>query len=298
MTDQVQEQGVPASTPGLTPEEQASVEKGKQGLSPIENPLAKPEAAPQRPEGVPEKFWNAEKGEVNTEALLKSYSELERTRTQPQTPETPAAPEGEPAGVVNDAGKITKPEAPAASPLTDIITAAQSEYASNREVSEDTVNKLAEAGIPKEIFDLYLKGVQAQEAATTAAVYAVVGGEDQYKAMAGWAAEKLSDAELEAFNAALDNEALRENAVRGLYARYAESKPNEGQLLAPNGDLSAPSGDVYQSRDQLIADQKTDLYNTSEAERKRVMDKLSRSQRAGFKLTARPLFERQVFSSN
>src|ERR1700720_209995 len=49
---------------------------------------------PARPEHVPEKFWNADKGEVNVDALLKSYGELEKTR-QPPTTETkpdPSAP--------------------------------------------------------------------------------------------------------------------------------------------------------------------------------------------------------------
>lgn len=39
--------------------------------------LAAP-AAPARPDEVPEKFWDAESGTVRTEALLKSYTELER----------------------------------------------------------------------------------------------------------------------------------------------------------------------------------------------------------------------------
>jgi hypothetical protein len=33
---------------------------------------------PPRPAGVPEKFWNSESGAMRTEALLKSYLELER----------------------------------------------------------------------------------------------------------------------------------------------------------------------------------------------------------------------------
>ena len=36
------------------------------------------EAKPSRPAGVPEKFWDAESGAMRTEALLKSYLELER----------------------------------------------------------------------------------------------------------------------------------------------------------------------------------------------------------------------------
>ena len=39
---------------------------------------AEPQAAAERPAHIPEKFWDAESGAVRTEALLRSYVELER----------------------------------------------------------------------------------------------------------------------------------------------------------------------------------------------------------------------------
>ena len=41
-------------------------------------PEPQPSAAPQRPDDVPEKFWDAAAGSQRTDALLKSYRELER----------------------------------------------------------------------------------------------------------------------------------------------------------------------------------------------------------------------------
>ena len=38
--------------------------------------------APARPDGIPEKFWDAEAGTLRTDALLKSYLELERRLSQ------------------------------------------------------------------------------------------------------------------------------------------------------------------------------------------------------------------------
>jgi hypothetical protein len=35
-------------------------------------------AKPERPEDVPEKFWDAEQGALRVDALLKSYRELEK----------------------------------------------------------------------------------------------------------------------------------------------------------------------------------------------------------------------------
>jgi hypothetical protein len=302
MDPTAQQQGAPEGAPALTPEELAAVEKGRQGFSEPTNVLTPPPSGPQRPDNVPEKFWDAEKGTVNTEALLKSYAELERTRSQAPA-QTPEAPEGEPkadAAPVGEDGKITKaqePAAPEGSPLTDAIAAAQREYAEGKQVSDETVASLEKLGIPREVFALYLKGVEAQEQATVTAVHTIVGGKDAYEEMARWAAKALTDAELDAFNTALDNEALRENAVRGLYARFTEARPNEGNMIAPTGNSSAASGDVYTSRDQLIADQKDTRYQSDASFRQQVQDKLLRSQAAGFQLVQRPMFERQILRS-
>lgn len=54
--------------------------------------LLEPPAAPSRPEGVPEKFWDAESGTLRAEALLKSYCELERRLSQRLSPPGAEAP--------------------------------------------------------------------------------------------------------------------------------------------------------------------------------------------------------------
>lgn len=56
------------------------------------------DAAPQkggRPEDVPEKFWDAEAGQIRVEALVKSYRELERRLSQRIAPPGEDAPEEE-----------------------------------------------------------------------------------------------------------------------------------------------------------------------------------------------------------
>jgi len=54
----------------------------QEGQHPMTEDSAAAEAAtdgvPERPADVPEKFWDAATGTVRTEALLKSYAELER----------------------------------------------------------------------------------------------------------------------------------------------------------------------------------------------------------------------------
>ncbi|WPB84571.1 capsid assembly protein [Sediminicoccus rosea] len=56
---------------------------------------AAPPASSSRPAEVPEKFWDAERGELRVEALLKSYRELERRLSQRAAPPAPEADEEE-----------------------------------------------------------------------------------------------------------------------------------------------------------------------------------------------------------
>ena len=48
-----------------------------------------------RPDEVPEKFWDAERGAIRVEALLKSYRELERKLSARFAPPGADAPEEE-----------------------------------------------------------------------------------------------------------------------------------------------------------------------------------------------------------
>lgn len=51
-----------------------------------ETPASAPAGARSRPAEIPEKFWDAERGELRVDALLKSYRELERRLSQRMTP--------------------------------------------------------------------------------------------------------------------------------------------------------------------------------------------------------------------
>ncbi len=57
-----------------------------------ESLLTNVDAVPSRPADVPEKFWDAGAGTLRTEALLKSYGELERRLAQKMAPPPADAP--------------------------------------------------------------------------------------------------------------------------------------------------------------------------------------------------------------
>lgn len=287
-------EGAPEGTPevsatgqNLRPEEQAALQKAREGLTPT-NPHEKPDGRPQRPEGVPEKFWDAEKGEVRVDALTSSYAELEAKLSAgaPKEGEGEGTEEGDDAEVKG--GKITKKaeEAPAEGEgdetpeLTGIIGTAAEEFAADGAFGEETAEKLAKAGIPPEVQNIYLAGLQALQEKQTATVYEYVGGEENYTAMAQWAAKTLSDDELNSFNAALDNPALAQNAVLGLQARFKTARPSEGRQVAPQN--GAPDqGDIFQSRGELTKAMSDPRYKNDPAYQRSVVEKLARTRKAG-----------------
>lgn len=269
---------------GLTPQEQESLRVAREGLQPVD-PHAKPNLGPQRPEGVPEKFWDAEKGVVRVDALTQSYAELEAKLSGKV--ETPAPTEEDPSGVEVKNGKIVKAEEPvveegeaAPNPITTAIEAAAAEFTAEGKFTEETAAKLAEAGIPPEVQNIYLAGLSALQAQQTATVQGYVGGEQNYNAMAAWAGRNLSDAELDAFNGALDNPALAQNAVVGLYARYSQAAPSEGKKLAPtNGTVVG--ADVFASQAEFKAALADPRYKTDPVYQRQTVEKLARTRASG-----------------
>lgn len=213
---------------------------------------AAPTNQPQaRPENVPEKFWDATKGTINTDALLRSYTELERTHSA--APPTPPAP---PSNKIN----------------TDAI---DSELAQSGQLSEDTYKKYEAQGVPRDMLDRYVSGLNAEVTAFKSKVFEVVGGEGSFDAMRSWAAANLPRAEIEAFNDALTGsveQALL--AVHGLKARYEASNGALPRLLGGGGRPGADSFNSWAEVREAMRDKK---YEADPAYRKTIEDKLARS---------------------
>lgn len=301
MTDQTQNpEGGNEAAPGLNPAEQAAIAAAQTGFTqpdPMNPTPPANEGVPQRPDNVPEKFWDAEKGAINHEALLQSYTELERAQSQ-------AAPADDSAAAPARAdGKVTKPEPAAApeggegepgpTPLQAAMEAARTQFAETQELNDDSYAALEAAGVDRATVDLFISGLRAQHQADLNAIHGYVGGEDTYNEMVTWAGANLNDAEIDAFNAALDNPALRENAVRGLHARFSGARPNEGKTVTTN-NVQSQAGDVYNTIDDLTKAQSDDRYSTDPAYRQQVTEKLQRTIASGKQLMPSSMFERQI----
>lgn len=236
--------------------------------APVADPAA-PAVTP-RPADVPEKFWDAEKGEINTAALLKSQADAEaalRGTVEPVVEKTPEELAAEAAAAA----------APAAQP--EVVANASAEYAEKGELSADTYAALDKAGLPKEMVNEYIAGQTAIVGQLQTAAYEPFdGGQEGYEAAANWAAEKMSEDEIKALDVQLmsNNPAIVAQGAKALQARYAAEADVEPSTIRGNSNNPATGG-TYASSREMMKDMNSNKYRTSEAFRLEVAQKLARS---------------------
>lgn len=257
-------------------------------------PAPQAPAAKARPEYIPEKFWDAEKGEARMEDVFKSLGELEkklgsRPADEPkpaaptakiekpteadgnQTPETPPANSGDQAA--SEANQAPDPAA-----LTSAIEAAREAYAKDGQVTDELIQGLVKAGLPQDAVQMYFEGLKAYEASIVAAAHSAAGGAEQFEAMVGWARTNLSDADLDYYNGLVSSPENATRAVEWLASKYRGANPSEGNLVAAQPSVS---GDTYTSQDAMLKDMQSAEYARDPAFRQKVAEKVQRSVAAG-----------------
>lgn len=256
-----------APQPGSAEYDAAMAAKFEASQQPPEEkpPATTPEPA-VKPDHVPEKFWDAEKGTVNYEAWAKSTAELEAKFTQQN--QQPKAGEGE------------NPEAAAAAAALadkglDIQTFA-TEFAEKGELSSEAYEKLGKAGISKEIVDSFIAGQQALASQRDSIGIEAAGGKEQWDQMAKWATTSLSVSERQLFNQTVSQGTAEQIkfAVAGLRARFESSNGRDPALVG--GDKGgAVVG--FQSQQEMVAAMADPRYKNGDrayhAEVQRKLDK-------------------------
>lgn len=247
------------------------LDPGEAGKQPEDGEQAGGDKSPPvRPDNIPEKFWDVEKGELRTDALLKSYGELEKARQKAKDDADKKAKEGED-------GKEKAPAEGAVS--AELFTAARDEWAQSGDLSEETREKIISSGIPQETLDVYLEGVKALSEALTQKVYAAAGGEEDYTSAVEWARDNWSEAKVTKFDEALNDPDLMPVMVAALMNDYRAVSPGEGQQTRQQG--GGDNGDLYHDPEEFTRDLgEADNKNDALARRKAVQ-KLQRSKKAG-----------------
>jgi len=207
----------------------------------------------ESPDWLPEKFKSPEE-------LAKAYSELEK-----KLGETPV-------------DKREELDAEEAAPPTEInYEEMASEYWSEGSLSDTRYKELEDMGIPKQIVDGYLAGQQAILNSVQGSVFNEVGGEAQYQEMMSWAKDNLSESEVAIYDQSVNTNDLDQTlyAVKGLHARYTSEHGAEPKLI--QGDNAPVSSGAYASAAEVKRDMADPRYSKDPAFRKKVENKLSKS---------------------
>ena len=117
----------------------------------------------------------------------------------------------------------------------------ETEYMTNGELSKESYDKLSKAGIPKEMVDAYIEGQEARVQKMISDMYAIAGGEDQYRQMSEWAMNNVPAEDLKAYNSVMASgkKELITLAVAGMTHRFKQAVGNEPKLT--QGRVSSPT---------------------------------------------------------
>lgn len=263
-------------TPEVNPESPEYIAEMAAKGSAAVNGGVEPEApvviAP-KPEGVPDKFYNAETGEVDYASLTKSYVELEKSKSKPPEP-----PKVEP-----KADDKTPPAEDAANKaVADAgldMTSLSAEYAESGELSKESYDKLAKAGIPNDMVDNYIEGQLAKVEVMRTQAYTITEGSEGYTAMVDWAKANATPEEIKAYNIAVNSNipTIREYAIKDMWTKYGNDSGNTGKDLITGKVNTKVGSNAYQSRAEMMVDMNDPKYKTDPAFRAKVSEKLGRS---------------------
>ena len=105
----------------------------------------------------------------------------------------------------------------------------------------------------------------------------IVGGEEGYNELIGWAAESITPNEIEMFNNVIEsgNAEAAYFAVHALRYAMINTQGYEGKLLT--GKAPRETKDVYKSQAQVVRAMSDPRYDNDPAFRQEVMEKLERS---------------------
>ena len=172
-------------------------------------------------------------------------------------------------------------------PAVSLINEASAEYYENDgTLSEETIERFSEMS-STDLVNAYLEiqannpqapqqAVEMSEAQVNS-VQNSAGGEANYNRVIEWAASNLPDAQVDAFDSVVDsgNPAAIGIAFQGLQRQYDETNGYEGRML--QGKPASSAGETFRSQAELVAAMGDPRYDTDEAYRNDILQKLDQS---------------------
>ena len=200
----------------------------------------------------------AEKSYKGMEHLVGNSTEREQFQTwrTQQTPQAPAAP----------SVQITNPNPPESPGSVEEVlskaglnpTEAITKYASNGQLDDGDYQKLSKSGVSKSLADTVFRTYQ--EAATLRheqmkeserGLRQMVGGDDQWDNLMGWAANNKSEEEITALNESLSDSRKMGAVIKSLlWDRQRSVGAENTNPMVQAGNTPAPTGGAFGSREE------------------------------------------------
>ena len=156
----------------------------------------------------------------------------------------------------------------------------------NGTLTDDMKSQLVNAGFPSETVEAYLQGQAVQQGFVAPSqnlsdtdvreIQDIAGGPNQYNDLTKWAETNLSQDDVNAFDEVMNtgNKAAVKFAVKALNAQYEDAVGREPSLVTGKTSMR---GDKYRSMAEVVRDMESPQYESNDAYRLDVMQKLERS---------------------
>jgi hypothetical protein len=251
-----------------TPEYNESMIQAAEGDKEVSDNSDAEVTTPERPEHVPEKYFNSETGEINHEAWTKEtqYWQKKAGGEESKDTNTETTPEETPPEETPEQGDLSFKE------FTE-------EYQATGQLSKDSYDKLEKSGIPNDYVDAYIKGQKSLSEAYENQMYALAGGKDAYGEMVQWAKNSLPDSDLTKFNQLVDSgdSNVVESAIQNMHQKYI-AQNGQPPKVSLRGESSSAQTDVFRSETEMRTAMTDPRYASDPAFRKDVEQKLLRSK--------------------
>ena len=159
----------------------------------------------------------------------------------------------------------------------------------NGTITEEHYKQLEQTGLPRNLIDSYLNGLQPREGTQPAAdpsfpeyedIVGIAGGEEKYLEMLQWMDGNIPKEELQEFDKIVDAE--KRNipqvtlAVQKMYTRYRNAMGVEPKLISGQTS-SSPNTKVFRSNAEVVAAMRDPRYKTDIAFQHEVQRRLAES---------------------
>ena len=242
-------------------------------------PVVEP-TVPVRPEAIPEKFWNAETGTVNTEAMVKEEAYLKEQAA------AKLAGDAKPEDSSNEGDDDESGNTPAEG-QSKVVEAARAEFAEKGELSDDMYSSLETQGLTRDMVDTYISGQQSAVTALQDAAYGnFEGGQEDYAKATEWARENLTEDEIATLDVQITskNPAIVAEGAKALKVKYEAGADITPETTITGGNGASTSGAYFKSTAEMSTAMSDARYKTDPAFRAEVADKIARAGEAGINL--------------